>query len=449
LCAVYIFCNFELSRYFEQKELYESYKNLQNDYGVLRGEYNNLKAVNERIHKEVVILREENAALKETAKGLIASIKQINDKLVDLAEKNANLTETVKKNSSNSSKPPSSDGYMKPAPKSLRKKTGKKVGGQQGHKGHGLENNREPDTLISHYPKECEICPLHTQGCNGCSKITKRSYVYNIEFKPVLIYNQVIQRDCPMNGGQSIKGAIPEEITGTIQYGDSLVAFAATLYARGMVSYKLIAELLDSAFGIPVSIGALPILVQKCVGKVMPAVEQIKSTLLNAPVINNDETGVRVEGCLHWAHVACNSLYTYIIISDKRGCESMNETGILPFFKGKSVHDCWSPYFTYPDIIHGLCNDHILRELQSVTDNQHQPWAEDMDSLLLSMKDERDANAAKGEVCSSESRIRETSNAYDSIIEQARIQNTSNKVNKKGFLAPISTKVAVLLSRSL
>jgi len=435
-------------------DLYESFKIIQNDYDALRVEYKNMQAENEMLRKaeaalreENRVLREENTVLKATVNELTEMLPQINGKLRDLAEKNASLTEIVKRNSGNSSKPPSSDGYMKPpVPKSLRTKTGKKVGGQPGHEGHGLILNREPDVLIPHYPKECEACPYHENGCIGCDRITKTGYVYDIEFRTVLIEHRAIQRECPLSNGQ-LNGEMPEGVNGTLQYGEGLTAFAATLYTRGMVSYNRIAELLDGAFDIPISVGILPIMIQKCVGKIMPALEMVKKELQSTDVINNDETGLRVDGRLHWAHVACNKLYTYITVSARRGKEGIDEAGIMPFFNGKSIHDCWFPYFTYLEATHGICNDHILRELQSVTDNQRQPWAKDMSDLLLLMKDERDANAAKGEVCSTEERIEEISIAYDAIIAKARAQNTSNEVNKKGLPVPINKKVAALINR--
>jgi len=46
----------------------------------------------------------------------------------------------------------------------------------------------------------------------------------------------------------------------------------------------------------------------------------------------------------------------------------MDAAGVLPEFAGVAVHDAWAPYDTYSRITHALCNAHVLRELQAVTD---------------------------------------------------------------------------------
>ena len=87
-----------------------------------------------------------------------ATIEELMEKLAKAEARIAQLEEQLHKDSHNSSKLPSSDGYKKPAPKSLRKKNGKKAGGQKGHKGHHMALDH-PDRIERIYPKHCANCP--------------------------------------------------------------------------------------------------------------------------------------------------------------------------------------------------------------------------------------------------------------------------------------------------
>ena len=94
---------------------------------------------------------------------LTQTIEDLKRMLSDQSETIEKLQEQLNKNSRNSSMPPSSDGYKKPAPKSLRQTSGKKVGGQKGHKGQTLKITTKPDTVIPYMPSACSDCPQYEQ----------------------------------------------------------------------------------------------------------------------------------------------------------------------------------------------------------------------------------------------------------------------------------------------
>jgi len=121
---------------------------------------------------EITTQNEQVTLDRQVFDDLLARIRELETLISRQAERNrelealvARLVERIKeledrlsKNSRNSSKPPSSDGYSKPSPKSRRKKTGRKPGGQPGHKPARLEPVANPDRIIEHKPEICKHC---------------------------------------------------------------------------------------------------------------------------------------------------------------------------------------------------------------------------------------------------------------------------------------------------
>ena len=171
---------------------------------------------------DVSALKKQNAELLDQVVALTERI----DELLEQLNKN-------NKNSRNGSKPPFSDGYSKPAPKSLKKPSGKKPGGQKGHKGSGMKNTRKPDEFVSHYPSACFNCP-NRASCE--MSVAERRYVEDIVIKTSIIEHQQMKCCCPKQGGMTILGEFPTHIRATKQYGSNLVAFASALSTVGMVS---------------------------------------------------------------------------------------------------------------------------------------------------------------------------------------------------------------------
>lgn len=99
-----------------------------------------------------------------------------------------------------------------------------------------------------------------------------------------------------------------------------------------------------------------------------------------------DETGVDVNGKLHYVHVMCMADLTYYALSKKRGKEAMDKIGFLPQHKGIVEHDFWKSYFKATGAEHAMCCAHILRELTGVFENHpEQVWVREMYNQLLAM----------------------------------------------------------------
>ncbi len=119
--------------------------------------------------------------------------------------------------------------------------------------------------------------------------------------------------------------------------------------------------------------------------RLAPTEERIKTALLQSEVIHFDESGVKINKTLHWLHTACNALYTFLFVHEKRGKKAdEDDISILPTFENWAIHDCFATYFTYTQAKHGICNAHLLRELQFQKDNA-KLWATQIHEFLLDL----------------------------------------------------------------
>ncbi len=339
-----------------------------------------------------------------------------------LQEINKKLKEQLRKNSKNSSKPPSSDGFKKPKPKSLRKSSGKAPGAQKGHKGNGLKLLEAPDEIVQYFPKECQSCPYKLE-CNSC-EVSNTRYDIDIIVKTKVTVHQTMACKCQHRSNKVLSGVFPESIKGRLQYGDNLKALAVTLNTAGMVGIKRTHDILSSVFNVPISTGTIHAMVADTGLRLKNAVNLIRDNVISLDLAHFDETGLRVDKKLHWVHSASDNHYTYLTVETKRGVEGMDSSGVLPDFKGIAIHDFWKPYFRYDHLSHGVCNAHLLRELTGIFENHpEQLWADKMIKLLLQMKKLKDGLMDGGYRSLSEYYLDNFSLKYDAIVEEARKAN--------------------------
>jgi len=366
--------------------------------------------------KTIIELRQTIYNLNKTIDGLNQTIKELNEKL--------------NKNSRNSSKPPSSDGLNKPSPKSLRKPSGKKAGGQPNHPGTNLVTIAEPDEIIQHMPSACGNC-YQKENCKGNFRIRETRKVIDAVVEIKITEHQALVLECPRYGIQQ-KGEFPPDIKAVVQYGENLQTLAVALNTVGAVSVNRTHEILSGVFGIPLSTGTISNMVSNCANTLNEVDETIRKKLTEAEVIHCDETGTRVDGKTVWVHNASDSHYTSLTIHDKRGQEGMDNGKVLPEFKGIAVHDCWMPYWKYPDILHALCNVHLLRELTGVEENYpQQRWATEFIHLLLEMKRQKEHAIDKGENRLTDELYKEFNLRYDEIIAHGYAENPLIKTESK------------------
>ena len=307
----------------------------------------------------------------------------------ELGLKIKELEKRLDADSHNSHKPPSSDNpYTKPEheTKSTRKKSGKKPGGQKGHKGYCLEPTDNPDHTVAIKPEGICECGRDLDNAITIDSVTRQ--VFDI-ILPVLTSTEYRGEVKACECGKVHKPDFPSYLKAKVQYGPTLKSIAVYLKHHGMISYERLQELYKELFEVELSQGTLVNFVSECSKHLEPVVAEIKEAIIASDVVHFDESGLRILGSLHWLHCAGTEMLTYYFAHKKRGTEAMTQMGILPYFTGTAIHDHWESYYTYEACRHGLCNAHHLRELIYFAEHDEK-WAEKLMNCLLDAKNEKD-----------------------------------------------------------
>jgi transposase len=334
-----------------------------------------------------------------------------------LAARVTALEDQVAKNSRNSGKPPSSDGLKKPAPRSLRKRSGKKSGGQRGHKGHTLKAVEQPEHKKVHPVEQCTRCQasLEDVAVNG----HKKRQVFDLP--PVMVEvteHQAEIKKCPVCG-ETNEAEFPAGVTEPVQYGPRIKAQAVYFNQNHHIPLERTQETLTDLYGHSPSEATIIAAGKKTEAQVTPVNKAAKAHLIETQdPIHCDETGLRVEEKLYWTHVTSTEQATYLEVHPKRGREALDEIDILPHRKGVVVHDGYSSYNQYSDAIHVRCNAHHLRELVFIAEQYEQEWAAKMIDLLVEIKDKVDEAKEDGQIALVNKQLLDFDTRYDQLIAQ-------------------------------
>jgi transposase len=339
--------------------------------------------------EELIHLRQENQALRDRARLQQAVIDQqqlliegLQQQADLLKEQVQALQERLKKDSHNSHLPPSADRFHR-QPKSLRKKSKQKPGGQSGHPGSTLMLSPAPDLVLVHPVERCQHCQRDLRAVERL-QVERRQVVDLPPKRVVVIEHQAEQKWCP--ACQQISAAVfPDDVRAPVQYGAAFGAVGVYLVQQQLLPYERACEVIEDLLGPTISVGTLQAVVQRCADSLAPVEQEIKAALAHAEVLHQDETGLSVAGKRHWMHVSATEHLTHYAVHPKRGKEALDAIGILQDFAGVSVHDGWRSYWQYA-CQHATCNVHHLRDLTFLHEEQHQAWAEQMKALLLDMK---------------------------------------------------------------
>jgi len=335
------------------------------------------------------------AALQSLASALIAAHGEMSVAVAALTQRVQELEARLSKDSHNSGKPPSSDGLRKkPAPKSLRPMTGKPSGGQPGHPGVTLCLSDSPDETLSHAPTVCSECHASLEGVptQDCA----RRQVHDLPpLKLHVTEHRAFSAVCPRC--QTLNRApFPAPVSQPVQYGARLKALCVYLQQYQLLPYARTSELLSDLLGASLCQATLANTLSACHESLAQTEAAIKTAVGSAPVAHFDETGIRIDGKLHWLHTASTKTLTFLAAHEKRGREAADLIGILPTFSGTAVHDAFATYFGY-GCSHALCNAHLLRELIFLQEQTGQPWIPELISLLLDGKRHVEQARSRGE----------------------------------------------------
>lgn len=341
-----------------------------------------------------MLTREEIQALyAQGPDAVIDLVNTLQDSVEVLSLRVKQLEDRLGKDSHNSSKPPSSDGFRK-KPKSQRGTSNRNPGGQPGHPGRTLDFAEQPDTTVVHHPEVCQDCGMPLAEVTPTA--TERRQVFDLPpMKLVVTEHQAQTCACPACGKLNT-ASFPEAVAHPVQYGPGVKALTTYLLNFQLLPYERVVTLMDDLFGAPLSEATLVTATQQAAKTLVPVEEAIVAALKKAPILHCDETGQRIGGKLHWLHVASTSRLTYYKSHAKRGKVALDAIGILGAASGRAIHDGWSAYRGY-DCDHGLCNSHHLRELTALSEQQQQEWAGQMKALLVEIKQTVDQAKAQGQ----------------------------------------------------
>ncbi len=312
-------------------------------------------------------------------------VQELAQQLAKQGEILQELQARLAKNSDNSSKPPSSDGYGKvKRTESLRKPGDKPNGGQPGHEGQTLMASEHPDRVESHEVPSCAHCQASLAAIEAVGY--EEHQVFDIPAIRIEVTAHCAEiKVCPACGSAS-KGTFPEAVTQAVQYGPMVNTWASYFPNQHHIPVERTTEIFEDLVQHRVSEATVLKASEQLDRCIEPSTAAVKGMLRAAEVLHVDESGLRVTGKLHWLHVASTESLTSYEVHAKRGQEAMEEAGILGEFKGTAVHDHWKPYFKYDECNHASCNAHHLRELRFIDKQYQQSWAKDMAELLLEIK---------------------------------------------------------------
>jgi transposase len=385
----------------------------------------------ERLRAENVELRRDNQELRREVADVRAENEDLRTLVSKLETRIAELERRLNKNSSNSSKPPSTDddadrdqrqaeaaeraAKNRPASKKVRR-----PGKQRGVKGKHLARV-EPDHTIVHAPLECSDCGSTLDDAPVTGRETRQ--VLDFPERSYQATDHVVEkRRCGC--GTETKAEFPPEALAPVCWGPRIAAFTLYLLVCQHLPHKRTAELLREFLGAHVSTGWVAKQTLRYSGRLKPFLTSLKDHLAGAYAAHVDETGTRVKGVKHWVHVMCTEMLTYLFIHKTRGREALDPVGILDRFKQILIHDRWVTYWQYDEIKHGLCGAHLLRDLKDAGIWwQQEQWTKAMAKLLTETNKACHRARDENKQSLSTRRLNKLSADYDAIVADALAAN--------------------------
>lgn len=341
---------------------------------------------------------ETRIQLLEKQISVLLDLSRTRDKMLDdawerieeLEKENAELlmiikgpgSKKVRKNSRNSNLPPSSDIVKPKKNQSLRKKTGKLRGGQEGHKGSNLQMRSQVDERIE---LKIASCP----DCGSCikdfGKISERQELY---IPPISVRCRAYEQySCYCKGcDKNHLSIFPSHIKSPIQYGKDIVALNTYLSAYQLLPFKRTKELFKDVFGLDISQGTLKNQLTYFGKSAQNTYEYIRCFIANSKVVGGDETSVKVNGDLNWVWAFQNQQATYLCCEPKRDFEVITKHFPDEFKQSVYISDRYGAQLKVSAKEHQLCWAHLLRSCNYLIEAEDSKWAEQIKQLFYQAK---------------------------------------------------------------
>ena len=349
--------------------------------------------------EEMRLMRETiNEQYAEIAK-LNRNIEALNRQIRKKEDENAILRDRLSgyenpgRNSGNSSTPPSKESMrdrIVRRTRTLRKPSGKKPGGQEGHEGHRLSCSSMPDETIDDTPDYCTNC-----GESLAEAERVLDYVTQVisipELKPVTKEIRHYVMVCKNCGGR-IRTA-PRQRSNDVVYDASVKSLVVYLSVVQFLPYGRIATFLREVFGLTPSEGSLVNWVNEAKKNARPIIDKIKEYIMSSAVVGFDESGLFCNKRLDWAWIAQTVYYTLLFRAEGRGSKVLSDKFGDSLERMTAVTDRHSAYFVLHFLNHQVCLAHLLRELQYLSDlNAGQDWSEKVAGLFREAIHQRNSN---------------------------------------------------------
>jgi len=428
--------NYERGIIKQIEELTEENERLKEENKRLRAENRELKARLSNIEEtlEARIERAIESAVRKATAPLLSKLKAKEKKIMKLEAEIARLKAQIDKNSSNSSKPPSQDGFKKI--QNSREKSGRKSGGQPGHRGSYMELPKNLDELVEKGLARLEMVD-HTGG--------SESYVirHTIDIDVTVVVTE----------HRYEAGKVPSIHRVPVIYGNNIKALVCLLSVAGFIAMERLSDFINEiTYGaINLSDATIEKFMTDFSGKLDGELESIKTDLLNGHVMNVDESPMDVtqkpdysgdvavmrksENASFTAYIRTHSnerstLYTVNPQKDAQGCE---RDGILPQYVGIISQDHEAKFYKYGSA-HATCGSHLLRDLKGLFELQKIPWAEDMRLFISNINSHKNADLAAGRTECQPEILAYFEKSYDDLLSDGHVALAALKENEMGHL---------------
>lgn len=383
----------------------------------------------------------EYAALGDEVSSLKSTIETMARTIADLEKK-------LGRNSKNSSMPPSSDIFTKPAKeespnRKARRAMGRKPGKQPGAPGAHLAQVQDPDEVVPHVPETCSCCGADLSGSELVGEEVRQVFETPVP-RVVVTEHRVYKLRCKC--GEVNEGTFPSEARAPTSYGPRVRGFGLYLLSRQHLPSERAAEAMADLLGVHCSTGFLDDCYSEGARALDAFIEEVASQLRASPVVHFDETPTRVRKAKHYFHVACTEVLTLLHADVTRGLDAVERVGVLPGYTGTAIHDRLGMYFNFKKARHAVCGAHLIRNLASVAVVSNQTeWAQAMIDLLVEMKRAAEDARAAGKKRLGHKVLASFLERYDTIVEIGLAANPEPVGRKREYLEKESYNLACAL----